>query len=206
MITLKEMEGLLYDSLPLADYMRLCEAARRGVEAEGELNATKFIFEEYKQAHSKAAKWQQHYLERAEKAEADEQGLLEDIERLGVECDAALAELAAIKEERLALAKECVEAWESAVEWSGYASDYFREKHGVYKDQYRLDNARDRLVMLDVKQPSAISDEMVSVPRDRGDPMENWLMKPALEWLEEAEHGAEQGRCRLIRLCSHLRR
>ena len=33
MITLKEMEGLLYDSLTLADYMRLCEAARRGVEA-----------------------------------------------------------------------------------------------------------------------------------------------------------------------------
>ena len=122
--------------------------ARRGVEAYRELNATKFILEEYKQAHSQAAKWQQHYLERAEQAEADEQGLLADIERLGAECDAALAELAAIKEERLALAKECVEAWESAVEWSGYASDYFREKHGVYKDQYRLDNARDRLVML----------------------------------------------------------
>ena len=35
-----------------------------------------------------------------EKAEADEQGLLADIERLGIECDAAMAELAAIKVEQ----------------------------------------------------------------------------------------------------------
>ena len=73
---------------------------------------------------------------------------LKDLDRALERAEKAEAELAAIKEERLALAKECVEAWESAVEWSGYASDYFREKHGVYKDQYRLDNARDRLVML----------------------------------------------------------
>lgn len=30
------------------------------------------------------------------------------------------------------------------------------------------------------------------------DPMENWLMKPALEWLEQAEHGGEQERCKRI--------
>ena len=30
------------------------------------------------------------------------------------------------------------------------------------------------------------------------DPMENWLMKPALEWLEQAEHGGEQQRCKVI--------
>tara|TARA_R110000868_G_scaffold75783_3_gene218428 strand:+ start:142 stop:492 length:351 start_codon:yes stop_codon:yes gene_type:complete len=55
----------LYDALAPIFY-----AARRGVETDGELNETKFILEEYKQAHLQAAKWQQHYLERAEKAEA----------------------------------------------------------------------------------------------------------------------------------------
>lgn len=30
------------------------------------------------------------------------------------------------------------------------------------------------------------------------DPMENWLMKPCLEWLEQAEHGDENKRCQMI--------
>jgi hypothetical protein len=29
-------------------------------------------------------------------------------------------------------------------------------------------------------------------------PEENWLMKPALEWLEQAEHGGEKERCQMI--------
>lgn len=36
-------------------------------------------------------------------------------------------------------------------------------------------------------------------PRERPtDPMENWLMKPALEWLEQAEHGENKERCKNI--------
>ena len=30
------------------------------------------------------------------------------------------------------------------------------------------------------------------------DPMQNWLMKGALEWLEQAEHGGENERCKVI--------
>jgi hypothetical protein len=35
-------------------------------------------------------------------------------------------------------------------------------------------------------------------PQQPTDPMENWLMKPSLEWLEQAEHGADQDRCKMI--------
>lgn len=58
--------------------------------------------------------------------------------------------------------------------------------------------SEDEMLKGNLHPPASADDGMVRVPRDRGDPMENWLMKPALEWLEEAEHGAEQGRCRLI--------
>ena len=70
---------------------------------------------------------------------AEVEKLREDAER-----DAAVAR-------EVALAKECVEAWENAVDWASYASEYFREKHGAEKDQDRLDNARDRLVMLEIR-------------------------------------------------------
>ena len=32
----------------------------------------------------------------------------------------------------------------------------------------------------------------------RGDPNNNWLMKPSLDWLENAYHGENQARCRMI--------
>jgi len=31
-----------------------------------------------------------------------------------------------------------------------------------------------------------------------GGPNVNWLMKPSLDWLENAEHGENQARCRMI--------
>ena len=68
----------------------------------------------------------------------------ERAERAEAERDAAVAR-------EMALAKECVEAWENSVDWSGYASEYFREKHGADKDTDRLDAARDRLAMLEIR-------------------------------------------------------
>lgn len=44
---------------------------------------------------------------------------------------------------------------------------------------------------------AAFSAPSATAPQ-RGDPMENWLMKPALEWLEQAEHGENQQRCKMI--------
>lgn len=42
-------------------------------------------------------------------------------------------------------------------------------------------------------------DDCDDAPRERPtDPMENWIMKPALEWLEQAEHGENKERCRGI--------
>ena len=40
--------------------------------------------------------------------------------------------------------------------------------------------------------------EACAIAADRGDPMENWLMKPALEWLEQAEHLHDNERCKMI--------
>jgi hypothetical protein len=65
------------------------------------------------------------------------------------------AELAAAVARETVLALECIDAWESACDWSSYASEYFREKHGAERDQDKLDEARDRLVMLQMK-PAAI--------------------------------------------------
>lgn len=50
---------------------------------------------------------------------------------------------------------------------------------------------------------ASISSSLVDAPAQgqamaQVDPMENWLMKPALEWLEQAEHGGEQQRCKVI--------
>lgn len=146
MITLEDIERIEQSS---GQILELCAAARRGVEAD-----VKPCCQEWNTCTQRcsplAEKWRME-AKRLESALAIETGMTtwqNHAELWKQRAEKAMAELAAIKEERLALAKECVEAWESAVEWSGYASDYFREKHGVYKDQYRLDNARDRLVML----------------------------------------------------------
>lgn len=40
--------------------------------------------------------------------------------------------------------------------------------------------------------------EQDAARKGRGDPNGNWLMKPSLDWLENAEHGENQARCRMI--------
>lgn len=59
--------------------------------------------------------------------------------------EAALAE--AVRREA-AIAQECVNAWESAVDWGGYASEYFQKKHGYEGDVYAMELARERLAAI----------------------------------------------------------
>ena len=38
--------------------------------------------------------------------------------------------------------KDAVDGWEAAVDWAGYASEYFQQKHGLEADRARLEKAR----------------------------------------------------------------
>lgn len=62
----------------------------------------------------------------------------------------------------------------------------------------RLEQAGERFYPIEIGRvlyadPSALSEREAV-----GDPMENWLMKPALEWLEQAEHCDNNDRCKRI--------
>ena len=56
--------------------------------------------------------------------------------------------LAAEKDKKQLLTR-LVDALESAVDWAGYASEYFREKHQHQLDIDKLDAARDELAAID---------------------------------------------------------
>ncbi len=119
---------------------QLCAAARRGVEADAEIAQLRRVIERGRDS----TRTELLLSEQLSEQRAGNIKLLERAEK-------AKAELAALKVERLVLAKECIEAWESAVDWSSYASEYFRAKHGADKDQDRLDAARDRLAILELQ-------------------------------------------------------
>ena len=60
---------------------------------------------------------------------------------------------------------------------------------------------------MDADLCNAMADEVMALAhlaakersvQERGDPMNNWLMKPSIEWLENAEHGENQDRCKMI--------
>lgn len=79
---------------------------------------------------------------RAEKAEhalfnANEQIMKDSecIERIQKAGSASEVEIASLK-------SELIEAWETAVGWADYASDYFKNKHGYEDDVARLEAAR----------------------------------------------------------------
>ena len=55
---------------------------------------------------------------------------------------AALAEAMRMEAE---LAEECADAWESAVDWGAYASEYFQEKWNLAADKERLTKACERV-------------------------------------------------------------
>ena len=50
----------------------------------------------------------------------------------------------AVREE-IALRTELVEAWEAAIDWGGYAGEYFQKKHGFADDLKKLEEANKAL-------------------------------------------------------------
>ena len=53
-----------------------------------------------------------------------------------------LEEIDELKKENAALREGLVEAWEAAVDWGAYASEYFQEKWGLAEDIKKLEKAR----------------------------------------------------------------
>ena len=95
--------------------------------------------------------------QRAETAEADrdakDRQLASCYDRM-CNAEAALAE--AVRREA-ELAEECADAWESAVDWGAYASEYFQEKWNLAADKERLTKACERVDAIRARndQPAA---------------------------------------------------
>lgn len=62
-------------------------------------------------------------------------------------------------------------------------------------DNYDVRDLRNRIAELEAQLAKTQEAPAQAGGKAVSDPMENWLMKPALEWLEQCEHGEDNERC-----------
>ena len=177
-------DAMVFDEyLALLDVQapRLCDAARRGVEASDRLTHLEQAYQSAMRVGSEA----QRRAKTAETALAEANKEILDTtwedhadywQKRAVQAEAALIDTTC---REVLLAAECAEAWQSAVDWIAYTSEYFQEKWGAKNDlakckaaEARLESIRGRATTqhtleIEAKLSSALNDVAEAVRRER---------------------------------------
>lgn len=110
-------------------------------------------------------------------------------------------ELAAALRGELAEAKELLEHSERNAKFQHELKQQAEAELAAYKLWAEVEIADLREDLLDhIRMEKDAQEELAKAAarKFRGDPNNNWLMKPSLDWLENAYHGENQARCRMI--------